>query len=57
MKVNLPIPREGERSGKIKQGGVYLAQNFTRKSERFDKAGNVINPITKAIIKRNNEQE
>jgi hypothetical protein len=48
--------REGTREGKINKGGVVIGQ-LKRESEFLDANGNTINPRTKEIIKRREQQE
>jgi len=45
-----------ERSGTVPSGKVVVATNIKREREMFDKFGNVINPVTKAVIRRADEQ-
>lgn len=52
MKINLPQPGGiAERSGKVKQGGVYISPNLKRESVMLDRNGNQIDPRTKQVIK------
>jgi hypothetical protein len=58
MKINLnKPPKNGEQTTTIptRKGGVVIGKI---KTERvfIDRDGNEINPVTKQIIKRNNEQ-
>ncbi len=54
MKININQKKE---EGAPKKGGVYIAPNLIRTSERLDKDGNIIDPRTKRIIKRNGDTE
>ena len=39
-----------------KTGGVYISPNLIKNSEMIDEFGNVIDPRTKQIIKKANEE-
>lgn len=53
--IKLPV-QTSSRGGQIPQGSVVVA--ITKKvSVRIDNAGNHIDPMTKRIIKRNNEKD
>jgi hypothetical protein len=43
-----------ERNRTLKSGGVVMAAKLQKTREMIDKDGNVIDPITKQIIKHNN---
>lgn len=45
-----------ERSGTVPSGKVVIAANIKREREMFDKYGNVIDPVTKQIIRRADAQ-
>lgn len=56
MKIELPqMPKTSERSGKI-PGGVVLAPRMKKVSEMIDQFGNVIDPVTKQVIRRNGDK-
>lgn len=45
-----------ERESVRKPGGVVISPNLIRETERLDRDGNVIDPRTKQIIKRKDEE-
>jgi hypothetical protein len=47
-----PTPQEGVKIVNPNQGKVTIAVNLKKEREMLDKDGNVINPITKQIIKK-----
>jgi hypothetical protein len=47
---------QGSREGTINRGGVVIGQ-LKRESEFLDANGNTINPRTKQIIKRREQEE
>lgn len=57
MKINLPKQGQvAERSGTVKQGGVYISPNLKRVSVMLNRNGDQIDPRTKQIIKRNTNE-
>ncbi len=46
---------QGERSGSFKPS-VVIATRLKKTSERIDGEGNIIDPVTKQIIKRNGDR-
>lgn len=43
---------EGSTNGAPQRPGVYMAKRLIKKSDRIDSNGNVIDPITKRIIRK-----
>ena len=60
MKINVNKPNKPNKAssgeGVSRGGGVVISQNIQKESERLDKHGNVIDPRTKQVIKKANEQ-
>lgn len=46
-----------ERGGKIQQGSVVMSPKLKRTREMIDPDGNVIDPETKQVIKRNTPED
>lgn len=48
-----PLKGTSERTRSIKSGGVFISPKLKRTREFIDSNGNVIDPITKKVIQRN----
>lgn len=55
MKINMGEPKNDAQPAPERGGGVVVARKLNKVSERIDSYGNVIDPRTKQIIKKNTE--
>lgn len=59
MKLNLQsgqVPVQDPNNIPARGGGVIIGRNLRKVSERVDKDGNVIDPRTKQIIRKNTDK-
>lgn len=56
MKIDIQkMPKVSERTRTLETGGVVIASKLNKVKEFIDANGNVIDPVTKKIIKKNQE--